>query len=110
MHTSPAVHVKVPVSKHGFEGVHAAPGWHATQAPPVQTSPAAQPVVVPSAAGPVTLQTGVPLEQAVTPSAQACEGVQLSPALQDTHTPAPSQTCAVPQLVPAPTGVVGTVA
>jgi hypothetical protein len=91
-------------------GVHAAPGWHATQAPAAQTSPRPQPVEVPSGAGPVTLQTGVPVEQAVTPSWQAADGVQPWPSTQTTQAPEPSHTCPAPQLAPAASGVVGTVA
>jgi hypothetical protein len=105
MQTGPALQVMVAAPKHGFEGVQAWPGTHATQLPDEQTSPRPHPGAVPSGACPVTSQIGPPVEQEMAPSAQGTDGVQTCPSEQATHAPAPSQTCAVPQLVPGDTGV-----
>jgi hypothetical protein len=68
------------------------------QLPDVQTNPV--PHEDPSVTSvPVSVQTGLPLEQSTLPSWHGLVGVQLAAALHDTHAPA-LQTMPVPQLVP----------
>ncbi len=56
------------------------------------------------AATPVSAHVSAPVAHEVVPRSHGLAGVQATPAVQETHAPAPSQTRSVPQLVPAASG------
>ncbi len=88
----------------GFAGVQAAPAAQEAQTPALQTR--SVPQVVPSATGVagvvLSTQTDAPVAQLVTPTLHGLAGVQASPAVQPTHTPA-LQTWSVPHDEPSAT-------
>jgi hypothetical protein len=72
---------------------------HALQTPPPQNW--FTPQLVPSVRVPLSVQTGAPLVQTIAAVWHGLLDVQVAPAVQATHVPAPSHTWPVPQLVPA---------
>jgi hypothetical protein len=98
----PALQVVMPCTQ-GFGLVeHAWPAVHAMHVPvPLQMSP--EPQLVPGAAGVVeSMHTGPPVAQEMAPCQHTLGlPVQVASAVHGTQTPAPVQTWAAPQLVPA---------
>lgn len=72
----------------------------AEQVPALQTSFVPQIVPFALELGPVSVQTGVPVEQLVEPRSQMLLGVQAAPVAQGSHWPVLLQTSFVPQVVP----------
>jgi hypothetical protein len=97
----PAEQDIVPVS-HGSDTGQESPSVHDTQLPALQTM--WLPQVVPSLAlVPVSWQVMLPVEQLYIPTWQGLLGVQLPPAVQETHWPALHTRfglAVVPQLLP----------
>lgn len=81
-------------------GVHALPSTHAMHEPSARHTPPGH--VLPAGAGPTDSQRGAPLAQVICPRWQGAACVQVEPAAQATHPPAPSQT---PPLQGLPGGV-----
>jgi hypothetical protein len=96
-------HAVVPLSQ-AFVGVQERFAMHVLQTPePLQTW--FVPQLVPAGRGPVSTQTGAPVEQEIVPLSHVFVGGQAAPAVQELQLPVPLQTRFVPQLVPAASGV-----
>ncbi len=99
-HTEAPVEQSIAPVRHADGAMHDAPDTHAPQVPAaLHTSPA--PHDVPAGRLPDSRHTGAPVEQSIAPVWHGVAGVQLAPALHDTHAPAALQTMPVPHDVPA---------
>ena len=87
---------------HGLVGWQSVPTEHAAQAPLAQTM--SEPHGVPFGWLPASMQTGVPVLQAIVPRLQGLPGtLQVMPATHAPQAPFALQTMSAPQLVPAAT-------
>jgi hypothetical protein len=96
---APLLQTVVPVRHGAPEGEQLAPAWQLTQLPVLPQTLLVPQLVPAETSFPVSLQTGVPVEQASVPWWQGLLGTQLAPSWQATHWP-DRQTIPLPQEVP----------